>query len=493
MKRFPILFVSALLILSAGCHGVPQDAQSSDVPAHIWPDYSEVAIPCNIAPLVFQIEDEADAYRCVVRGEHGKALVTDGRTVRVPIRSWKALLEANTGGTIRFEIFEKNGGKWVARPPVRVFVAPDPVDRYLTYRLIEPTYGMAGAMSISQRDLTTFREKDIFNNQLDYDRNAGQCINCHSFQNWHAERMQFHIRQKDGGTIIADKGNIRKVNLKADGFLSAGVYPSWHPAENLIAYSLNRTQQFFYAKGIDKTEVVDADSDIILYDPAANRARMVAGDTLQLETFPYWSPDGRMLYYVSADISRLAPMREYYYGPHYDELKYNLMRIPFDPGTRSFGTPECFFDAAGSDKSATFPRISPDGRYLLFTLASFGQFHIWHRDADLYLQDLSTGDLRPLAEVNSEETESYHSWSSNGRWIVFSSRRDDRTYTRLYLAWFDAEGRAHKPFLLPQRDPQQNIRLFKSYNIPEFTVDATTLSPKDFLKAAQGPAIQAEN
>ncbi|MBQ1679628.1 MAG: hypothetical protein II068_00820, partial [Bacteroidales bacterium] len=148
MKRFPILFVSALLILSAGCHGVPQDAQSSDVPAHIWPDYSEVAIPCNIAPLVFQIEDEADAYRCVVRGEHGKALVTGGRTVRVPIRSWKALLEANTGGTIRFEIFEKNGGKWVARPPVRVFVAPDPVDRYLTYRLIEPTYGMAGAMSI---------------------------------------------------------------------------------------------------------------------------------------------------------------------------------------------------------------------------------------------------------------------------------------------------------------------------------------------------------
>ena len=220
---------------------------------------------------------------------------------------------------------------------------------------------------------------------------------------------------------------------------------------------------------------------------------MVAGDTLQLETFPYWSPDGRMLYYVSADISRLAPMREYYYGPHYDELKYNLMRIPFDPATRSFGTAECFFDAAGRDKSATFPRISPDGRYLLFTLAGFGQFHIWHRDADLYLQDLSTGDLRPLAEVNSEETESYHSWSSNGRWIVFSSRRDDRTYTRLYLAWFDAEGRAHKPFLLPQRDPQQNLRLFKSYNIPEFTVDATTLSPKDFLKAAQGPAIQAEN
>lgn len=492
MKHLSILFVSAVLFLSGACHGIPQDAQPSDVPARIWPDYKDVAIPCNIAPLVFQIEDKADAYRCLVRGNHGEALVADGRTVRIPIRSWRALLEANIGNEISFEIFEKNEGKWMVRPSFRLFVAPDPIDRYLTYRLIEPTYGMAGAMSISQRDLTTFREKDIFNNQLDYDRSAGQCINCHSFQNWHSDRMQFHIRQKDGGTIIADHGRISKVNLKADGFLSAGVYPSWHPTENLIAYSLNRTQQFFYAKGIDKTEVIDADSDIILYDPATHRAQMVAGDSLQLETFPYWSPDGRTLYYASAGISRLAPMREYFYGPHYDELKYNLMRIPFNPETRSFGTPECFFDAASSDKSATFPRISPDGRYLLFTLARFGQFHIWHRDADLYLQDLSTGDLRPLAEVNSEETESYHSWSSNGRWIVFSSRRDDRTYTRLYLAWFDAEGHAHKPFLLPQRNPEQNIRLFKSYNIPEFTVDATALSPKDFLKAVQGPAIQAE-
>ena len=492
MKRLFLLLISVLLLLPASCIREPRNAQPVSGEARIRPDYRDVAIPFNIAPLNFRIEDSARAYRCIARGDQGKPIRVAGRTVRFPMKAWHALLDANKGGEIQLAIYEKRGGRWEVFSSVRLFVAPDPVDRYLTYRLIEPTYGMAGAMSISQRDLSTFKEKDIFNNQLDYDRSQGQCINCHSFQNWHTDRMQFHVRLKDGGTVIADQGTLHKVNLKADGFLSAGVYPSWHPTENLLAYSLNRTQQYFYAKGLDKTEVIDADSDIMVYEPAANRARIIAGDSLHLETFPYWSPDGRTLYYASADVSRLAPMREYFYGAHYDELKYNLMRIPFDPETQSFGEAELFYDAASLDRSATFPRVSPDGRYLLFTLASFGQFHIWHRDADLYLTDLSTGELRPLSEVNSDEVESYHSWSSNGRWIVFASRRDDRTYTRLYLAWFDSEGRAHKPFLLPQRDPEQNIRLFKSYNIPEFTVDAVTISPKEFLRIIQEPAVQAE-
>ena len=492
MKQTATILLLFPLLLLSSCTQAPRQAQPADSPARIWPDYQDVTLPCNIAPMNFRIEDSATAFRCVASGANGKPVTVRGRTIRFPYKAWKALLEANRGGEIRFTIYEKKDGRWLACPPIRNTVAPDPVDRYLAYRLIEPTYGMAGAMSITQRDLTSFAEKEIFNNQMDYDRIDGQCINCHAFQNGHTQRMQFHVRQKDGGTILVRNGDIRKVNLKADGLLSPGVYPAWHPTEDLIAYSVNSTRQYFYSKGIDKTEVIDSDSDIILYDPVSNRVQLVAADTLQLETFPYWSPDGTRLYYASADVTRLAPMREYYYGPHYDELKYKLMQIPFDPATRTFGEASCFFDAAAEDRSATFPRVSPDGRYLLFTLADFGQFHIWHRDADLYLTDLATGACRKLENVNSDETESYHSWSSSGRWIVFSSRRDDRTYTRLYLAWFDADGQAHKPFLLPQRDPVQNIHLFKSYNLPEFTVEPVEISPKTFLKHVKSPAIQAE-
>lgn len=490
MKHRFLLFCLTLL-LSGACARSPRDAQPGDRAPVLFPDYAGAAIPCNIAPLNFRIEDTATAYRCTARGENGPVIRVKGRTVQFPERKWRQLLQANLGQEIRFEIIEKRDGAWTACPPVVLFVAPDPVDRYLAYRLIEPTYGMAGNMCIAQRDLTGFTEKEIFNNQLDYNRTAGQCINCHSFQDYHTANMQFHVRQNDGGTIIVRDGDIRKVSLKADGFLSAGVYPSWHPTEALVAYSLNHTKQYFYAKGVDKTEVIDDASDLMLYDPVSNEARLIASDESKFETFPYWSPDGRWLYYASADISRLPNRENIRFGVHYDDLKYNLMRMPFDPATRTFGPAETVFNAAALDRSATFPRVSPDGKRLLFTMASFGQFHIWHRDADLYLMDLADGSWAPLAEVNSGGTESYHSWSSNGRWIVFSSRRHDGTYTRLYLSWFDAEGRAHKPFVIPQRDPDLYDRLFKSYNIPEFTVEPVQQTPRQFVKVVKKPATQA--
>jgi len=70
--------------------------------------------------------------------------------------------------------------------------------------------------------------------------------------------------------------------------------------------------------------------------------------------------------------------------------------------------------------------------------------------------------------VNSDDTESYHSWSSNSRWFIFSSRRIDGLYTRPFIAYMDENGKAGKPFLLPQKDTEYYDRLLFSFNIPEF-------------------------
>ena len=125
---------------------------------------------------------------------------------------------------------------------------------------------------------------------------------------------------------------------------------------------------------------------------------------------------------------------------------------------------------ASKGKSITFPRPSYDGKYLMFTLADYGTFTIWHREADLWLLNLKNGSVRPLTEVNSTNTESFHNWNTNSHWFVFSSRRGDGLYTRLYLASIDDQGKVSKPFLLPQENPWEYYdESLYSYNVPDFT------------------------
>ena len=128
----------------------------------------------------------------------------------------------------------------------------------------------------------------------------------------------------------------------------------------------------------------------------------------------------------------------------------------------------------------------------MFALGEYGCFHVWHHDADLYLQDLATGKYWPLKEANSEYAESYHSWSSNSRWIIFSSRRDDTNYTRLYIAHVDADGKASKAFVLPQKTPDYYPLFDRSYNVPEFMVEPVRFTPQEFADIIKGEAKKVE-
>ena len=94
--------------------------------------------------------------------------------------------------------------------------------------------------------------------------------------------------------------------------------------------------------------------------------------------------------------------------------------------------------------------------------------------------DLRNSTVRSLSELNSPEVESYHSWSSNGKWVIFSTRREDGAYTRLYIAHMEKDGTFSKPFALPQHDPDFNRTFLYSYNIPEFMKEPVRISPREF-------------
>ena len=261
--------------------------------------------------------------------------------------------------------------------------------------------------------------------------------------------MLFHARAGFDGTVVLRDGEAVRLDTESDPALSPLVYPCWHPSGRYIAFSVNRTRQSFFNSHPDRIEVYDTASDVVVYDLETCRfirSPLLASSSV-FETFPAFSPDGRSLYFCSADAVDSLPGR-------YADVRYNLCRIAFDPEGISFGTEvDTLYDAASEGKSVSFPRVSPDGRFLVFTLHAHGTFSIWHKDADLYLLDLRTNRLFPLDKANSDDVESYHSWSGNSRWMVFSSRRTDGLYTRPFITYIDSSGQACKPFLLPQKDP----------------------------------------
>ena len=407
----------------------------------------------------------------------------DGVKVLIPEEEWHAMLLAAKGRSIKVEVWGKKADEWLAFTPFEIHIAEQPIDEYLSYRLIEPSYIVYDYMEIAQRNLSSFEEKQIFNNKVACDNPKGQCINCHSYQNYKTDNMLFHARATRGGTVIVNDGKISKVDLKRDYTISAGVYPAWHPTAKLIAFSTNETHQVFHTANANKVEVFDTASDLVLYDVATDSVSIISNDSTLLEVFPTWSPDGKYLYYCKS-VPLPEEMHDKDIRATFQKVQYNVYRRAFDVASHAFGDEELVYDAASHDKSATLPRISPDGRYLLFAEGQYGCFHIWHHDADIVCLPLhEEGSSRlNLNRLNSKGfAESYPTWSSNGHWIMCASRRDDGNYSRVYIAYFN-KGKVGKAFMLPQEDPEQNITRLKSYNRPEFMIEPVKIGVDEFSR-----------
>ncbi len=487
MLAAALVFGALLLLPSCAGHpDVPSSSKDAGCLPAIFPDYCDVTVPCNIAPLNFMLPaDQFD--ECVARfstPDGRQQTYGKGVKVQMPVSEWHAILDASKGKSLKVEVWGQKENEWLSFAPFEIHVADEPIDEYLSYRLIEPSYIVYDYMEIAQRNLTSFEETQIFNNKVSCDDPKGQCINCHSYQNYKTDNMLFHARVTRGGTVIVSDGKVSKVNLKRDNTISAGVYPAWHPTARLIAFSTNLTHQVFHTAHPNKVEVFDTASDLILYDVATDSVSIICNDSILLEVFPTWSPDGKFLYYCKS-----VPLPEELRGEDisatWSKVQYNLYRRSFELTSRTFGEEELVYDAASADKSVTLPRVSPDGRYILFAEGQHGCFHIWHHDADIACLPLAQDSVIDLSCLNSEGfAESYPSWSSNGRWIMCASRRIDGNYSRVFISYF-SNGKARKAFLLPQEDPEHNVFRLKSYNRPEFMVEPVGISVHQFSKVFQ--------
>ena len=490
--RFWIAALGILSLMSCQKVAIPTEYNQSSVYPAIYPDYVNVTIPVNIAPLTFEADQPAD--EMVDSDTVGDLMVVCEGQMQPEMDEWRELTAKAKGEAIKVDVYLSNDGQWTRYKPFFIYVSPDSIDPYISYRLISPSFITYETLTINQRCLENYDESVIYDNFLCGHEKDGQCINCHHYQNYNPERMQFHARQTHGGTVVVYDGKKKKVNMKNDSILSAGVYPAWHPFLNIIVYSSDKTVQNFHTVDSGKVEVYDLASDIIAYDVENDQVTNLENDTTEFEVFPCWAPDGKTLYYCSGrfvDADSVASNNKDVVS-RYKKLKYNIYKKSFDPQTMLFGPRELVFDAAAVGQSAVLPRISPDGRFMLFSSGEHGYFHIWHHDADLWMMDLKSGEVRKMNEWNSPDTESYHSWSSNGRWVIFSSRRDDGSFTRPFIAHIDSNGHGSKPFELPSADADYHRQFMRSYNIPEFMLGPVTIRPQDFADVLKGDGVDVK-
>ncbi len=243
---------------------------------------------------------------------------------------------------------------------------------------------------------------------------------------------------------------------------------------NEAVYSANFTdyrflQVFYPTRGI-----------LAIHNRATGRIEPLPGadDPRYVHTGASWSPDGQSLIFSRAEArdpypaGRLLP--RYANDPNELPMQYDLYRIPFNGGRG--GNPEPVAGASSNGMSNTFPKVSPDGKWIVFVRCRNGQ--LMRPDSELYIVPAAGGRARRM-DCNTPVMNSWHSFSPNGRWLVFSSKWRS-PYTQMLLAHIDENGNDSPPILVEDATAGN-----RAVNIPEFVN-----IPPDGLMSIDVPAAE---
>jgi hypothetical protein len=414
------------------------------------------------------VQEKGSCYFAKIYAAKGKTIevFSRSRKILIPADSWHRLLEGNRAGQLHFDIFVKTTDRgWVRFATITNRIANEDIDGYLVYRRMHPTHTLInGHIGIYQRRLWDFDEKLV----LDNSGHITTCVNCHTFCMNRPDKILMGVRSDLRGakTVLIDGNDVIKIGAKFG-------YTAWHPSGKLAVYSINNLPMFFHTARNEVRDTFDLDSALAYFvvDSEIVKTSPKISKKEQLETWPAWSADGQYLYFCRTPMT--WPRGGKFPPDGYEKVKYDLVRISYDLEHDRWGEVETVLSAKDTGLSIAMPRISPDGRWLIFCMCDYGYFPPWQQSSDLYIMDLKaaqkTGryECRRL-DINSDQSEAWHSWSSNSRWIVFSSKREYGVFTRCYFSYVDENGRVYKPLVLPQKDPTFYGYCLETFNTPEF-------------------------
>jgi len=391
----PLVFSAGVLVYALNsAHASIEQYNSIDRIPRINPEYCDSVIPPNIAPLNFSVLEAGSRYYVNVHSEEGNPINIYSRSGRIfiPEGPWHRLLNLNRGRQLSFDIFVKAKGQWNRFLTINNEIASEDIDPFIVYRRIYPAYISWGKMGVYQRSLQNYSESVILDNES-YEKG---CLNCHAFCRNRPEKMLIGIRSEKYGSsaLLVENGDVDKIGARFG-------YTSWHPSGRLAVYSINKIRQFFHSARDEVRDVTDLDSLLAYYlvDSKTIKTSPQISNKDYLETYPTWSPDGRYLYFCRAPVlwsDRYTVPQE-----NYDKVRYELVRVSYDLDRDEWGKMETVLSAEDTGLTILLPRISPDGRWLLFCMCDYGSFPVYHDSSDLYLLDLTafeqTGQAKAVA------------------------------------------------------------------------------------------------
>ena len=480
-------------------------------PTFLWRDLAEAG-PWNIE---IAFADGAPAMRLTARGERMRIGEIDKRCVadsnelpkltpeqaaahvwKPDAAAWSEIKRRSAGQSATVTISGSDG----ARGQVRIATATDPVGAPIFYRDVplmptEVERGVIKPIIPSAVPLVGWRLRNV---SEDSSRLVMEglptCANCHSFsKDGRTLAMDVDGPQNDKG-MYAIAAISPRMSIRNQDVFTWNDFPDKPPGHRTIGFMAQLSPDGRYAVTTVNEDVFVANFKdyrflqvfyptrgiLAWYDRSTSRMRALPGadNPHFVQTNGFWSPDGQYLVFARAGARDAYPKgrktAEYAGDPMEPSIQYDLYRIPFNGGKG--GRPKAIAGASNNGMSNSFPKVSPDGRWIVYVQSRNGQ--LMRPDGQLYIVPSEGGQARRM-RCNTARMNSWHSFSPNGRWLVFSSKSRS-PYTQMFLTHIDEDGN-DSPAILIENSTAAN----RAVNIPEFVN-----IPQDGLQHIDVPAAE---
>ncbi len=420
--------------------------------------------------------------RCVAETNQPPALTSrqaDAHTWKPDAATWSEIKRRGSAQAATITIAGSGG----ARGQVRISISKDAVGAPIFYRDVplmpsELEKGVIKPIVPSAVPLVGWRLRDVAEpaSRLVLE-GLPTCANCHSFsRDGRTLAMDVDGPQNDKGMYAIAPLAPRTV-IRSEDVFTWNDFPDKPPGQRTIGFMAQLSPDARYAVTTVNEDVFVANFKdyrflqvfyptrgiLAWYNRATGRIRSLPGadNPHFVQTNGFWTPDGKELVFARAPARDAYPkgrrMAQYAGDPLEPHIQYDLYRVPFNEGKG--GRPQAIAGASHNGMSNSFPKVSPDGRWIVYVQARNGQ--LMRPDGQLYIVPFEGGRARRM-RCNTPLMNSWHSFSPNGRWMVFSSKSGS-PYTQMFLTHIDEDGN-DSPAIQIENSTAAN----RAVNIPEF-------------------------